>query len=98
MPKYSEGRFCSCSVSFLHYDKKLHRSTSADIKLNVLCFSGLGHVSLSLQFAVASYKIKLFLCNFQLCETLEVFWQVPSMQERSLFSNSQIQLKLALRR
>ncbi|NXR06694.1 PCAT1 acyltransferase, partial [Semnornis frantzii] len=65
---------------------------------NVSCFSGLGHLSLILQFTVASYKIQLFLCNFQPCETLEGFWQVPSIQERSLFSDSQMQLKLAWRR
>lgn len=77
-----EGQFCSFSVYLLCDGKKLHISTSADIKLNV--FSGLGHVSLCLQFPVASYKIQLF---FQLSEG---FWQVPSMQEISLFSNSQI--------
>lgn len=93
----SEGHICSCSVSVLHCDKNLHRSISADVKLNVSCFSGLEYVSLSFQFTVASCRVQLFLCNFHLCETLEVFCQVPSMQEGS-FSNGQMQLKLALRR
>lgn len=96
MPEHS-GQFCSYSVSFLHYDKKLHRSASADVKVNVVCFPGLGHVSLNLPFTVARYKIQMFLCNFQLCETLGGFWQVPSMQERSLFSNSQMQLKPSIK-
>lgn len=85
--KSIQDQLCSFSVYLLYDGKKLHRSTSADIKLNVLCFYGLACVSLCLQFTVASYKIQLF---FQLSETLEGFWQVPSMQEMSLFSNSQI--------
>lgn len=49
-----------------------------------------------LQFTVGSLQGPAVLMHL-LCETLEVFWQVPSMQERSLFSNRQMQLKLALR-